>query len=96
MNANSISIQGNDLHTTLDANANPEIWTASNNTYQRLNKLYFSNFQYPLPYGLISSNEGFGAYEFKAIPNIDDIVYSYAGKRNTTSYVSITRVWNES
>ena len=44
INANSISIQGNDLQTTLDANANPEIWTSSNNIYQRLNKLYFSNF----------------------------------------------------
>ena len=47
----SISIQGNDLQTTLNGKVNttdafPEIWTGTSNTYQRLNKLWFSNFIY--------------------------------------------------
>ena len=37
-----------------------------------------------------------GEFTVQAKPNIDDLAFSYGGKRNTTSYTSKTGVWNES
>jgi hypothetical protein len=79
INTNSISIQGTDLQTTLNnkvntADAYPEIWFSSGNTYQRLDKLYFSNFEYPLQLGINSNAEGYGAWHLKATPHYTDVV----------------------
>ena len=36
--------------------------------------MYFSNFEYPLPFGLNSNLEGYGAWQLKATPAVADVV----------------------